>query len=378
MDLYKSVVKRSPPSYVEPTCVRLDKKRGKGIVNKHSWIHPLVLVAGGSGGHVFPAVAVAEECQKHDSHHPVVLLTDPRGRRFLTGYERLFHCIEEISFPALRAIPGYLHRLYRFFYQLSPQAVLGFGGKMSLLPMMMACLWRKRCGIYQSDLVMGTANRWLAPWMKAIFVSQSTGYSKKERIIGTPVRSSFRSISPLDPSLPLRVLVLGGSQGASFWSELLPKALRFLTPTNQRHLILTHQCSQEDEATLKMAYEKSLTPFSLFSFTPDLASLMEKNHLILSRAGASTLAEIATAGRPAFLIPYPHATHHHQRENAKALVARGGGWMEEQDKITPEGMASFLRKCLQNPDQLRYAGEKGRSTSHLDAAARLYRFCIGT
>jgi len=344
--------------------------------NPHSLkINPIVLVAGGSGGHLFPAISVAEAC--YVRKHPTLLLTDERGQRFVSGYESLFHSIH--IFPK-RSLFFELSRtpfsLIKILTRLGPKAMIGFGGQFTVLPMLVGRLLGIKCGIHQSDYIRGKANAFLAPWMHQVFLAHAPHTKKKERVIGMPIRQGFENIPPLDQiTFPLKILILGGSQGAHIWSVLIPQAVKELSIDHQKQIEIVHQCPPKDQEAVRGLYQDTCVSFEVVPFIQDMPELLSKSHVVFSRAGASTLAELAVAGRPALLIPYPHAAQNHQQENAKAIASCGGGWVYDQDKITPSAVTEFMRSCLHNPDQLLYAGTKIKTSSHFNASSLLYEFC---
>ena len=336
---------------------------------------PIVLVAGGSGGIVFPAISVAETCYTHK--HPMILFTDARGQRFVSGYESLFKSIYIL--PKRSFFFELLHTpfsLIKALARIRPQAMIGFGGQFTVLPMLMGRVLGVKCGIHQSDYITGKANAFLAPWMNQVFLAHAPHTKKKERVIGMPIRQGFENIPPLDQIIfPLKILILGGSQGAHIWSVLIPQAVKELSPDHQKKIEIVHQCPSKDQEDVRRAYQDTCISFEVVPFIQDMPELLSKSHVVFSRAGASTLAELAAAGRPAFLIPYPYAAQDHQQANARAIAACEGGWVYDQNLITPSVVADFMRRCLHNPDQLLYAGTKIKTSSHFNASSLLYQFC---
>ena len=308
----------------------------------------------------------------------MILLTDVRGQRFVSGYESLFKAV--YIFPkrnVLFELTGRPFSLLKTLLGIRPQALIGFGGQFTVIPMLVGRALGIKCGIHQSDYVRGKANAFLAPWMNRVFLSHPVKTKKKEHVVGMPIRQGFESITPLEKiDFPLRILVLGGSQGAHIWSVLMPQALKNLSPEHQKKVEIIHQCPSKDQEGVRRAYQDTHASFEVVPFIQDMPELLSKAHVVFSRAGASTLAELGAAGRPAFLIPYPYAAQDHQQENARAVAACGGGWVYDQNKVTPAMVSAFIEQCLHNPDQLLYAGNKIKTSSHFNASSLLYQFCI--
>ena len=350
-------------------------------------IRPIILVSGGSGGHVFPAIALAEYAHSRDQ--PVVLITDARGSRFIENDRELFSHVKlvpQLSVLSSIAIYGHMKRLYR---QYQPKAILGFGGIMTVLPLLMARLYGIPCAIHQSDAVLGRANRLLAPWMNRVFVGHplhcyakhtSSKTQHKWHTIGTPIRQKFSHIMPhARIEKPLKILILGGSQGAKIWSTLLPAALSMLSTSDQRSIHIQHQSPQEDRPFLMESYEKmSLASFEVAPFFTRITETLSWAHVVFSRAGASTLAELAHCHRPAFLVPYPLAIDNHQHCNARSHTHEHRAWMYTQSELTPSHVATTIKGWLDKPEELLY-GEKQIKMPHpVNACSELFSFCTST
>lgn len=335
---------------------------------------PILLVAGGSGGHMFPAIAVAQRA--HHEGQACVLFTDPRGLRFLSDQDAgLFSRV--VVFDTLSPMNGLglLIKTVKQIRSLRPKVAVGFGGKMSFLPLIMARLLGIKCAIHQSDAVLGQANRWMIPWMHTAF-SAYPHLPFKTQVIGTPVRKAYHAILPAETTLPFEILILGGSQGAHFWSQLMPQALGLMPTELQQKLAVTHQVPEKDLGAVQAAYGPlCCAKVTLFSFSKDLHENMQQAHLVFSRAGASTLAELAVAGRAVFLVPYPFAKNDHQKANAQWVVNNQAGWVHDQKELTPELISEFLSSCLHNPEQVLYAGKKMKEMSSQNATDLLYKFC---
>lgn len=332
----------------------------------------IVLVAGGSGGHVFPAIALAEHNQSQLVKKNIYLLTDERGVSFTKGYDHLF---SEIHVAGQKL--GYILPTWKWLRSVKPSTILGFGGALTILPILMGRLLRLNCGFHQSDLVLGRANQFLRPFVHgAFFAYKCKNNQDPNYAIGTPVRKEFHTIAlhnTIDPSF-LSILILGGSQGSRVWTSLFPAAVALLPDTVQEQLLIVHQVRPEDRTAVVENYKKTKASVTFAPFFSDMAHQMDKAHIVFTRAGAGAIAELAAAGRPAFFIPYPYAQGH-QGVNAEFVVQKKAGWMSKESDVTKEEIATFLRDCLHNPHQLIYAGKQMKTLSNLNACDRLFTFC---
>lgn len=358
----------------------------------------VILIAGGSGGHVFPAIALAERLV--ESGKSVGLITDERGARFITEDRELFSHVEILpNYPKPRKT--YLkfwtlsveswrwsRKIRKFFAQHNNHihAVFGFGGRMSILPMLWGWATRHKrlsqnrfCALHQSDCVVGKANRFLSRWIPTMF----TGYPQTQGIplhtkaifVGTPVRKLFFDVGTLPTSYTeLSVLILGGSQGASFWESLFPKGLALLCSDRRHKITVYHQCAQSQCETLEARYQQLGVKCTVQPFFHDLPGLLQNVHVVFSRAGASTAAELACAGRSTFFVPYPYATDQHQQHNAAYWVSQQAGWSCPQEDLTEEKIAIFLHECLEDPRRLVYTGERALTLGRKDAAAEMIHY----
>ncbi len=351
---------------------------------------PIVLAAGGTGGHVFPAQALASELLRRG--RPVVLVTDRRG----AGYEKSFPGVDIQRIPAATfagrgtfgkarslleigagyvAARGVLHRL-------SPGAVVGFGGYPSLPTMLAATRIGLVTVLHEQNAHLGRVNRFLAPRVTAIATSfpDVAGMRPQDRIkttlTGNPVREAIAAVRDVPYTPPngdgaVRLLVLGGSQGATVFSDVVPEALAGLAENVRRRLRVTQQCRAEDIERVREIYGKAAIAADLAAFIEDVPALLGAAHLVISRAGASTVSELAVAGRPAILVPYPHATDDHQTANARALAGAGGGWLMPQAKFTPAACRQSLEALLGDPHTLADMARGARSSGRPQAAAAL-------
>ena len=348
---------------------------------------PIVLVAGGSGGHVFPAIALAEYAHHHAL--PVILITDARGSRFIEKDRSFFSHIEIVAPASLRTSFSTYHKIRRLYKQYNPNCILGFGGITTVLPLLMARFYGIGCAIHQSDAVLGRANRLLAPLMDGVFVGHglecyakhiSSNKPHKWRTIGTPVRHAFTSVQPhTDIQTPLKILILGGSQGAKIWSTLLPDALSMLDREHQLAIQICHQSPKDDISFLTDRYRAlSLGSFRVAPFFPNMAELLSWSHVVFSRAGASTLAELAHCHRPSFLVPYPLALDNHQYFNARSHSHHYRAWMSTESELNASELASKIMGWLDKPDELLYGEKQTKILPPVNACSELLSFCTST
>jgi UDP-N-acetylglucosamine--N-acetylmuramyl-(pentapeptide) pyrophosphoryl-undecaprenol N-acetylglucosamine transferase len=348
-----------------------------------------VLAAGGTGGHVFPAEALAVELVGRGSR--VHLLTDRRvdafagpvpgievhrvrAGRFGSGPRQAVKSLAELVLGIMQA-----RRLLR---RLAPTRVIGFGGYPSVPTMLAAVSLGLPTIVHEQNAVLGRANRLLAPRVQLIAMGfpATAGLRPTDRAravhTGNPVRPAILAAGAAcyrapEPGRPIELLILGGSQGARVLSEVVPPALAGL-PTPLRELLrISQQVRPEDLATVASAYRGNGITADLSTFFDDVPARLARAHLAICRAGASTVAELAAIGRPALLIPYPHATDDHQTANARAFATAGGGWVMPQSSVTPDTLAFRLDRLLADKGALSTAAQRASSFGPPDSAQRL-------
>lgn len=347
----------------------------------------IVCAAGGTGGHVFPAEALARAVLARGG--TPVLFTDRRGGSYGAGIEVVaiagggIHGLKLgeklVSIAKLSA--GALVAL-RALRQLKPDAVVGFGGYAALPTLLAARLLGLPAAIHEQNAVLGRANRLLAPRVSLIATAFAAtaavpaAAAAKVRRVGMPVRPAFaparaHPYQPPSADGPLRLLVLGGSQGAQVFSELLPAAVALLPDDLRRRLAITQQCRPETLAATAAAYAAIGLAPELAAFFADVPERLAAAHLVVARSGASTVAELTAVGRPAILVPYPYAIDDHQTANAAAVAETGGGWLMPQAALSPDALAAHLARLFRAPDALADAAAAARAAGVADAAERL-------
>ncbi|UZK69278.1 undecaprenyldiphospho-muramoylpentapeptide beta-N-acetylglucosaminyltransferase [Sphingomonas sp. S1-29] len=348
-----------------------------------------VLAAGGTGGHMVPAAALAAELVARGHH--VALVSDERGVRF----PGLFDDVQTHVLPAGRFTGGPIGwaraarkmiagrsmaiELYRGF---KPAAVIGFGGYPAFPALAAAFHAKLPTIIHEQNAVLGRVNRLVAGKVSAIATSYANverlkpDHVAKVRLIGNPVRQSVldlreRPYPELDEDGIFRVLVTGGSQGASILSEVVPDGLALLPVHFRRRLQVTHQARIEDIDEVRAKYAAHQIPAEIATYLPDLPERLAWAHVVIARAGASTISELTAAGRPAILVPLPGATDDHQTANAREITQAGGARTIPQHQFTATELAKQMQKLGLDTLALANAARCARSVGRPDAARDL-------
>lgn len=349
----------------------------------------IALAAGGTGGHIFPAEALAEELQA--SGHHVVLVTD---RRF-DSYKGLLGRLERHVVRAGTFGRGFANKITAsadivlgtmqaraLLKRLKPQAVVGFGGYPSFPTVYAASGLGIPTIIHEQNSVLGRANRLLLKRAAAIatsfpdtrFIGEE--YAAKTLLTGNPVRAAIRALHHVPyPELSqdgnIRILVTGGSQGASIFSQMVPAAIAALPGALRTRIRIDQQCREADLESTRAAYHQMNVSADLSSFFTDIPARLASAHLVIARAGASTIAELSAAGRPSILVPLPTAMDNHQYYNANALEESGGGWMMPQEGFTAAALSSRIEAFLNLPESLARAANYARKAGKIQAVHEL-------
>jgi UDP-N-acetylglucosamine--N-acetylmuramyl-(pentapeptide) pyrophosphoryl-undecaprenol N-acetylglucosamine transferase len=351
---------------------------------------PLVLLAaGGTGGHLFPAEALADALHKRGV--TVDLATDERARHYGAGFPaRATHIVPSATLDGRdpRALVRAVWRLgygtgqaYRLVAALRPAAVVGFGGYPTIPPLLAAALRRVPTVVHEQNGVAGRANRLLAPWVTAIAtgfpaVLDGTRLARKATHTGNPVRPAVAAAAAVpypapQPGGPLRLLVFGGSQGARVMSAVVPPAMELLDPVVRARLSLVQQAREEDVASVQASYERLAIAADVAPFFADLPARMAAADLVISRSGASTVAELSGIGRPAILVPLAQSLDQDQLANARVLSQAGGAVLLPQAEFTPARLAREIAALAAAPPALARMAAAARTAGTLDAAERL-------
>jgi len=348
-----------------------------------------VLAAGGTGGHMVPAHAVAQELMARG--HRVALVTDERG----TQYPGLFEDVQTHVLPAGRmtgGIKGWIEglkqtlegrRMARQLYgSFEPSAVVGFGGYPALPALLGAFAEKIPTIIHEQNAVLGRVNRLVSRKVSAIATAYPDVLRLKSRhldktyLVGNPVREAVLALR--DEPFPvfsdesvLRILVTGGSQGATILSRVVPEGLGMLPISLRRRLQVTQQCRPEDIEAVRTTYAEMEIPADLSTYIEDMPEKLGWAHLVIARAGASTIAELTAAGRPAILIPLPSAMDNHQAYNVREMVAAGGARAIDQSRFTAAELAKQMQKLAMEPGALVNAADRAKACGRPDAARDL-------
>jgi UDP-N-acetylglucosamine--N-acetylmuramyl-(pentapeptide) pyrophosphoryl-undecaprenol N-acetylglucosamine transferase len=369
-----------------------------------------LLAAGGTGGHMIPAAALAAELTRRG--HAVTLVTDARGARF----DDLFEGVAVEVLPAgryrgLRTLPATLAQVWTgrarardLIRAFAPEAVIGFGGYPALPTLLGALSLRMPTALHEQNAVQGRTNRMLARFVRVV----ATAYRRVDRlprgvepvVVGNPVRAEVLALRdqpypPLSDDGIFRLLVTGGSQGASILATVVPEALGLLPVMLRERLQVVQQCRPEDIEAVRARYAEFEIPADLATFLPDLPERLGWAHLFIGRSGASTIAELTVAGRPPILVPYPSATDDHQTANAREMARSGGARVipetrlsledirdndivpagqerEHLDKrFTPVELSRQIQKIALEPGALENAARRARAAGYPDATADL-------
>ena len=358
----------------------------------------VMLAAGGTGGHLFPAFALAEELTRRGI--AVDLVTDMRGDRYGTGFparkvyqipsatlgSRSPLAVAKTAFTLARGVKA----ASKLMAGVKPAVVVGFGGYPTFPPLIAARLKGIPTMLHEQNAVLGRANRMLGKRVSAI----ATSFERtklldgpmlaKARFTGNPVRDtviewSSRPYQPSGSGQMFHLLVFGGSQGARYFSETVPNALKLLPEAQRRRLFVTQQCRAEDQAEVTAAYNTADPHIGneVAPFFKNLPEIMATAHLVIARAGASSVAELAVMGRPSILVPLPHALDNDQLQNATRLAESGASWCIEQKTLTADRLSAEISRLIDQPQALDAAAAAAKQQGRPDAVARLADMVVG-
>jgi UDP-N-acetylglucosamine--N-acetylmuramyl-(pentapeptide) pyrophosphoryl-undecaprenol N-acetylglucosamine transferase len=374
-------------------------------IPSHDCVHPMskplhiVLAAGGTGGHIFPAESLAEQLTALG--HQVTMVTDKRfadysaaSMKGILGQIPLHYIhagtlgrgLAGRALGALRIAQG-VAQAFLLLGKIKPDVVVGFGGYPSFPTMLAASVRHIPTIIHEQNAILGKANRMLAPRVQCIATSfPATGMIQAENqhkacLVGNPVRSAVHVLHEMSyPELPqdgmMRILITGGSQGAKIFSEIMPAALALLPESLRLRLRIDQQARAETLEETKERYKSLGVQADLSPFFADVPVRLAASHLVIARSGASTIAELTCAGRPSILIPYPNSADDHQMINARAVEDAGGAWVMPQDSFTAEALAARLEGFLTLPSSLTKSAQHAHAIGRPNAAADLAALVI--
>lgn len=349
-----------------------------------------VVAAGGTGGHMFPAQALAEELIRRGWR--ILLATDDRGAL----YADKFPADVRISLAAATAKAGDPMGMAKagvavlrgtlqarsIFKRMDPAVVVGFGGYPSLPSLLAALTQGRPTVIHEQNAVLGRVNRFLAPKVTAVacaFPTLEMASAKVKAgalVVGNPVRPEIRALfgqpyQTPEAGGPLRLLITGGSQGARLLSELTPEAILRLPEDIRGRLEVQQQTRKESMDSARRTYANAMVKAEVAPFFRDMAGRLGAAHLVIGRAGASTVCELAVAGKPSLLVPLKIAADDHQRLNAKLLADAGAAAVALEDELTVDSLAGALNAMLKDPAMLTRMAAGARSVARPDAAEKL-------
>jgi UDP-N-acetylglucosamine--N-acetylmuramyl-(pentapeptide) pyrophosphoryl-undecaprenol N-acetylglucosamine transferase len=351
--------------------------RSKGLI---------VLAAGGTGGHLFPAQALAERLVARG--YEIHLMTDERVREYGKNFPATQTHVVHAASPSLKK-PMSLLKLYggyrkakAILRKLRPVAVAGFGGYPSFPPLMAAAWLGIPTLVHEQNAVLGRANKFLAGRADAVassfqnLIGLSSVIEKKLTFTGNPVRAialkeKAAPFPTLTKSSPFNLIVFGGSQGAKFFSDFMPEVFSHLPKAETQRLKLTQQCRSEDVDRVSIAYAALGLDSDLQAFFSDMPHRLAQSHLVICRSGASTIAELGVIGRPAVMVPLPHALDNDQLKNAESFARAGAGWVKPQSALIAAEFAAFLTGLMADTTALKKAAGLALGHGKPDAAERL-------
>ena len=348
-------------------------------------------MAGGTGGHLFPAMALAQELAR--CGHEVHLATDKRVSSYGGSFPAKQTHIIAAATPSLSnpvkfagasfTIVAGIISAYFMLGRVKPDCVVAFGGYPCFPPFVAASLRFIPGILHEQNAVLGRANRALARFAKVLATQFETTkgaekFSLEKIVTGNPVRDQVIEAAnipypEISGNAALKLLIFGGSQGARAFSDLLPPAIARLPVEMKQRLLVTQQCRPEDLERVARFYAAAHVNVELASFFADLPQRMARAHLVVARSGASTIAELGVLGRPAILVPLPGSLDQDQRANAQIMQHAGGGWLEPEDTLSPQSLGKRLENLFGDPGRLKIAAAHARKIGRPDAVQNLAR-----
>jgi UDP-N-acetylglucosamine--N-acetylmuramyl-(pentapeptide) pyrophosphoryl-undecaprenol N-acetylglucosamine transferase len=352
----------------------------------------VIIAGGGTGGHLFPGIAIAEEFLRRNRGDRILFVGTNRGieKRVLGNLGFLLRTIDVEgikgkgwmkSLAAVLLIPMSLIQSFRIIRGFSPELVIGVGGYASGPVVLAACLMGIRTAIAEQNALPGLTNRILGKMVDRVFVSfAQTGrwfHSRKVMVSGNPIRQGFAAEmkQPKEPNRPFTLLVFGGSQGAHAINRSMLEALDDLEPLRDRMRIL-HQTGSKDRDAVANTYRTKGATAEVLPFITDMAAAYQTADLLVCRAGATSIAEITAAGKAAILIPFPAAVEDHQTKNAEVLVQAGAAEMIHEKELTGARLAATIRRYYESPELLREMETRSAGLGNIRAAADIVDACL--
>lgn len=355
----------------------------------------VAIAAGGTGGHLYPAVALAKEFLRHDSLTRILFIGTKRGLEAKVlaheGFELALITANPVMGKGLLAVlkgvasvPIGVWQSLALFRRVGVNLVIGVGGYTSPAVLMAAALWRIPRVILEPNAYPGMANKVVAPLAQRIFLAFDSAARSFDRhkvvVTGTPIRRELVAqedgTEPLFPHSPPRLLIFGGSQGARAINDAVLEGMPFLIK-QVPDVEITHQTGELDYQRVKEGYERLGVRAKVAPFLYDMPTILRTADLVVARAGAMTIAELMASGKPAILIPLPTAIYDHQMKNAQVMEAGGGAVVLPQAELTGFRLSEWIVHLLSNPERLRGMGAKSRAMRRIDAGEMIVRECYG-
>lgn len=345
----------------------------------------LMIAAGGTGGHVFPAQALANYLC--DQGWDITVIQEKRGSRW-TGFDKRVRVLTILTghfgrgglfkkLMNMALLPVGCVQSLVYLYRFRPQGVIGFGGYPSFPVLAASLFYPTKRFVHEQNAILGRVNRWLFPFLDHVAVSIPLVEPRvKTTLTGLPVRPQILEgrKHPYPPlKEPFTIAVLGGSQGAKIFSDVLPVVFKALKEQGGPRIKLIQQCRKENLEETQQVYEKEGIEVELTPFIEDISEVLVKSHLIISRAGASSLAEVTTVGRPCILVPYALAMDDHQSANAAYVQKAGAGWVLTERSLKGGEMLPLLKDLLAQPRRLTEAANRAKDIGPVQATQTLGR-----
>ncbi|MEO7658696.1 MAG: undecaprenyldiphospho-muramoylpentapeptide beta-N-acetylglucosaminyltransferase [Pyrinomonadaceae bacterium] len=342
----------------------------------------VLIAAGGTGGHIYPGIAVANEIIRRDPDSEVLFVGTPRGleKKIVpdSGYQLALinsSGLKNVGFAGkmkgMMVLPRSFWEAKKILREFRPDVVIGAGGYVSGPVLMTAHFMRFPTMVMDSNALPGYTNRRLARFVdKAALTFEAAlpFFGSKGIVTGNPVRQEFFAVADSDPGEKINLLIFGGSQGARAINNAVVEALPFLTEMASK-LDIVHQSGEVDFETVRFGYaENGWEGVDLRPYISNIVDSFSAADIIISRAGATTCAEVAAAGRMAIMIPLPGAADDHQRKNVEAMVARGAARMILQSELTGQRLANELYEFIANPELIIEMATAARKMARPDAA----------
>lgn len=349
----------------------------------------IMLTAGGTGGHLFPALALASELKRRG--YDIELMTDERADKYGSAFPAdKVHLIESATLGKKHPV-AILRTLWKLFKgtlqslkvirQAKPKVIVGFGGYPTFPPMFAARLNGLTSILHEANGVMGRSNKMLAANVNAVattfeLTNVDKEIQKKSHDTGNPLRDNVLAVCNRAYAAPeadgaFHLLVFGGSQGATVFSQVLPEAIKLMTQEERERLAIVQQCRPADLAEVEAAYKELGIAVQLAPFFTDLPERIAEAHLVISRSGASTVCELAAIGRPSLLVPFPGALDNDQGVNASMLADVDAALMVKQKELTAERLLAELRALMAEPQKLAHMAQAAKAKGRPDAVLRL-------